>query len=143
MKCPPYTASLTFTNTHHTRNYRNYSASMSKTAFNMAGLSSPHLSRKCCYPMMQMGLTIDSCSPSHRRDVLLNDLKFPIPSNVPSLRSIYTLIRMVHKMQQEYTMDTDALEAFQRYHDDLVHRQSRQVNDNIQEILSKARGYVA
>ena len=40
-------------------------------------------------------------------------------------------------------MDDDALTAFQIYHDDLVHCQSRQVNDNIQGILSKARGYVA
>ena len=40
-------------------------------------------------------------------------------------------------------MDGDALTSFQRYHDDLVRRQSRQVNENIQGILLKARGYVA
>ena len=43
-------------------------------------------------------------------------------------------------MPRAYTMDGDALTAFQQYHDDLVRRQ---VNENIQGILSKTCGYVA
>lgn len=73
-----------------------------------------------------------------QRDVLLNDLKLPIPPNMPSLRSIYTLVRAVHKSPREYVLDEEAMVEYQKYHDDLVHRQSRQFNKNIQGILSKA-----
>ena len=59
------------------------------------------------------------------------------------VEKMYTLIRVVHEVLHEYTMDDDALTAFQIYHDNLVHCQNRQVNDNIQGILSKAHGYVA
>ena len=126
------------------RNYRNYSASMSQTAFNISGFIQPAFVEK-------MLLSDDADGFNDRqlfafppqRDVLLNDLKLPIPPNIPSLQSIYTLIRAVHKTSREYILDDDALMEFQQYHDVLVHRQSRQINDNIQGILSKARGYVA
>lgn len=126
------------------RSYRNYTASMSKTTFNMAGFIQPAFVEK-----MLMSNDADGFNDRQlfafppQRDVLLNDLKLPIPPNVPSLKEIYTLIRVVHEVPHEYTMDDNALTAFQIYHDDLVHRQSRQVNDDIQGILSKARGYVA
>jgi hypothetical protein len=42
-----------------------------------------------------------------------------------------------------YTITGGAIEAFREYHDSLVVRQSRQVDGNIQGILSKARGYTA
>ena len=46
---------------------------------------------------------------------MLNDLKLPIPPNVPSLKEIYTLIQ-IHEVPHEYTMDDDdALTAFQIY----------------------------
>ena len=122
------------------RNYRNYSASMSKTAFNIAGFIQPAFVEK-------MLLSDDADGFNDRqlfafppqRDVLLNELKLPIPPNIPSLQSIYTLIRAVHKSPQEYVLDEEAMEEYQKY--DLVHRQSRQFNENIQGILSKARGY--
>ena len=126
------------------RNYRNYSASMSQTAFNMAGFIQPTFVEK-------MLLSEDADGFNDRqmfvfppqRDVLFNDLKLPIPSNVPPLTSVYSHVREMHKISQEYTFDDDALIEFQRYHDNLVLRQSRQTNENLQGILSKARGYVA
>lgn len=37
----------------------------------------------------------------------------------------------------------EALESFEKYHDNLVTRQSKQHNENIQGILSKVRGFTA
>ena len=117
---------------------------MSKTTFNKAGFIQPAFVEK-----MLMSNDADGFNDrqlfafSPQRDVKLNDLKLPIPPNVPSLREIYTLIRMVHKSPREYTMDDNAMTAFQCYHDNLVRRQSRQVNENIQGIFFKTCGYVA
>ena len=126
------------------RNYRNYTASMSQTAFNMAGFIQPAFVEK-------MLLSNDADGFNDRqlfvfppqRDVFFNDLKLPIPPNIPSLQSVYFHVREMHKTSQEYTLDDDALVEFQKYHDDLVHRQSKESNENVQGILSKARGYVA
>ena len=92
------------------RNYRNYSASMSQTAFNMAGFIQPTFVEK-------MLLSEDADGFNDRqmfvfppqRDVLFNDLKLPIPSNVPPLTSVYSHVREMHKISQEYTFDDDAL----------------------------------
>ena len=124
------------------RNYRNYTASMKQTAFNMSGFIQPSFVEK-------MLLSDDADGFNDRqlfvfppqRDVFLNDLKQPIPSNIPSLKSIYTLLRTIHTAACTYTLTGEALEAYREYHDRLVTRQSRQIDGNIQGILSKARGY--
>ena len=94
------------------RNYRYYTASMSKTAFNMAGFIQPAFVEKM--------LSNDADGFNNRQlfafppqqDVLLNNVKLPISHNVPSLKEIYTLIRVIHEVPHEYTMDDDALTAF-------------------------------
>ena len=126
------------------RNYRNYTASMSQTAFNMSGFIQPTFVEK-------MLLSDDADGFNDRqmfvfppqRDVLFNDLKLPIPVNVPSLRSVYSHVREMHTTSHDYILDDDALIEFEKYHDNLVRRQSLQHNENVQGILSKARGYVA
>ena len=123
-------------------NYRNYSASMSKTAFNIAGFIQPAFVEKMLLSDDAGGFNDRLFAFPPQRDVLLNELKLPIPPNIPSLQSIYTLVRAVHKSPQEYVLD-EAMEEYQKYHDDLVHRQSRQFNENIQGILSKVCRYSA
>ena len=126
------------------RNYRNYTASMKQTAFNMSGFIQPSFAEK-------MLLSDDADGFNDRqlfvfppqRDVLLGELKLPIPSNIPSLKSIYTCLRTIHSSTCTYVLSGDALDAYREYHDQLVRRQSRQVDGNIQGILSKARGYTA
>ena len=78
-----------------------------------------------------------------QRDVLLDELKLPIPSNIPSLKCVYTLLRTIHSSPHTYKLIGDVLDTYREYHDQLVRRQSRQVGGNIQGILSKARGYTA
>ena len=126
------------------RNYRNYTASMKQTAFNMSGFIQPSFVEK-------MLLSDDADGFNDRqlfvfppqRDVLLNELKLPIPSNIPSLKGVYRLLRTIHSSPHTYVLVGDALDTYRDYHDQLVRRQSRQVDGNIQGILSKARGYTA
>ena len=126
------------------RNYRNYSASMTKTAFNIFGFIQPTLVEK-------MLLSDDADGFNDRqlfafppqRDVFLKELALPIPSDLPSLENVYTILRRYHCQPIEYTINNEALETFEAYHDNLVTRQSRQHNENIQGILSKARGFTA
>ena len=126
------------------RNYKTYTASMKQTAFNMSGFIQPSFVEK-------MLLSEDADGFNDRqlfvfppqRDVFLNDLKQPIPPNIPPLKSIYNLLRTIHSTSHTYMITGDALEAYTGYHDNLVVRQSRQVDGNIQGILSKARGYTA
>ena len=78
-----------------------------------------------------------------QRDVLLDELKLPIPSNIPSLKGVYTLLCTIHSSPHTYVLIGDSLETYREYHDQLVRRQSQQLDGNIQGILSKARGYTA
>ena len=76
------------------RNYRNYSASMNKTAFNISGFIQPAFVEK-------MLLSDDADGFNDRqlfvfppqRDVFLKDLALPIPSDLPSLSEVYAIVR--------------------------------------------------
>jgi len=127
-----------------TRNYRNYSASMSKTAFNICGFIQPAFVEKMLLSDDADGFNDRQlfCFPP-QRDVLLGDLKVPIPTDVPALHQVYEYIRLVHSTPRSYTFCSDAFEQFRSCHDNLVRRQSRQSNEEVQGILSKAKGYVA
>ena len=119
------------------RNYKTYTASMKQTAFNMSGFIQPSF--------VERMLSEDADGFNDRQFFVFppNDLKQPIPPNIPSLKNIYTLLRTIHSTSCTYTITGEALQAFGEYHDGLVIRQSRQVDGNIQGILSKARGYTA
>lgn len=73
----------------------------------------------------------------------MKELALPIPSNLPSLENVYTILWRYHSEPIEYVINNEALETFEVYHNNLVTRQSRQHNENIQGILSKARGFTA
>ena len=126
------------------RNYRNYSASMSKTAFNISGFIQPTFAEKMLPSNDADGFNdrqLFSFPP--QRDVFLKDLSLPIPSGLPSLEKIYMKLREIHTIQVEYVIEGEALTEFEKYHDNLVTRQGRQSDENIQGILSKARGFTA
>ena len=126
------------------RNYRNYSASMTKTAFNISGFIQPAFVEK-------MLLADDADGFNDRqlfafppqRDVFLKDLALPIPEHLPSLENVYTILWRYHSQPIEYIITDEALETFEAYHDNLVTRQSKQHDENIQGILSKAHGFTA
>ena len=127
-----------------TRNHRNYSASMSKTAFNICGFIQPAFVEKMLLSDDADGFNDRQlfCFPP-QRDVLLGDLKVPIPTDIPALHQVREYIRLVHSTPRSYVLCSDAFEQFRSCHDNLVRRQSRQSNEEVQGILSKAKGYVA
>ena len=108
------------------RNYKTYTASMKQTAFNMSGFIQPTFVEK-------MLLSEDADGFNDRQlfvfppqqDVFLNDLKQPIPPNIPPLKSIYKLLRITHSTSCTYIVTGEALEAYRKYHDNLVVRQGR------------------
>ena len=123
------------------RNYKTYTVSMKQSAFSMSGFIQPSFVEK-------MLLSEDADGFDDRQlfvfpDVFLNDLKQPVPPNIPPLKSICNLLKTIHSTSCTYTITGEAIEAFREYHNSLVVRQSRQVYGNIQGILSKARGYTA
>ena len=84
-----------------------------ETAFNMSGFIQPSLVEK-------MLLSDDADGFNNRqlfvfppqRDVLLNDLKQPVPPNIPPLKSIYMLLRTIYSTECTYTITGEAIEAF-------------------------------
>ena len=127
-----------------TRNHRNYSTSMSKTAFNICGFIQPAFVEKMLLSDDADGFNNRQlfCFPP-QRDVLLGDLKVPITTDIPALYQVYEYIQLVHSTPRSYVFCSDAFEQFRGCHDNLVRRQSRQSNEEVQGILSKAKGYVA
>ena len=67
----------------------------------------------------------------------------PIPDSVPKLSNIYAILQLVHNKQVEYTLEGDAYTAFESGHDSLVDRKQAADDEDIQGILSKAKGYMA
>ena len=130
--------------TSWTRNYRNYSASMPNTAFNISGFIQPLFVEKMLMCDDADGFNDRQlfCFPP-QRDVFLGDLKLPLPSHLPALRDVYETVRAFHSKHSTYTFTDEGYQQFTVCHDALVTRQSCQTNDSIQGILSKARGYIA
>jgi len=77
------------------------------------------------------------------REVYLRELKVPVPDTVPKLANIYAILQLVHNKHMEYTLEGDAYTAFEAGHDSLVDRKQAADDENIQGILSKAKGYMA
>ena len=117
--------------------------SIHETAFNMSGFIQPSFVEKMLLSEDADGFNDRQLFVFPQRDVFLNDLKQPVPPNIPPLKSMYTLLRTIHSIARTYTITGEAIEAFREYHNSLVIRQSRQVDGNTQGILSKARGYTA
>jgi len=77
------------------------------------------------------------------REVYLRELKVPIPDEVPKLSSIYKVLGYAYTNPKEDTPSTEAYTVFEAAHDRLVDRKRRTEDENIQGILSKAKGYTA
>ena len=111
------------------RNYRNYGAcaSMTKTAFNISGFIQPAF-------VVKMLLSDDADGFNDhqlfafppQRDIFLKELALPIPSQLPSLENVCTILRRYLSKPFEYVINNEALETFEAYHDNLVTRHAEQ-----------------
>ncbi len=66
-----------------------------------------------------------------------------MPSDTPDLESILNAVRLAHASAEMYTLEGEAYELFRTCHDELVQEKQKTKDENVQGILSKARGYLA
>ncbi len=127
-----------------TRNFRSYSAALPKTSFNITGFIQPTF-------VERMLLSDDADGFNDRqlfdfppeRDVHFDELKIPVSSEVTGLKDIFEKIAMEHETEIVYSFSSSGLEAYKHAHDLLVDKKAKVDDEDVQGILSKARGYVA
>ena len=127
------------------RNFKSYSANMEKTAFNVTGFIQPAF----VYEMLNLVPDADGLNDRQlfdfppERELLLDDLEVPMPPDTPDLLQTFLAVYDNHHDRQAYTLEGDAYAKFRQTHDRLVHEKLRSKNEDVQGILSKARGYCA
>ena len=126
------------------RNFKSYTGRISKTAFNITGFIQPAF-------VFEMLNSDDADGLNDRqlfdfppeRELLLNELVVPMPADTPDLKSILNAVRLAHVSAEMYTLEGEAYELFRMCHDELVQEKQKTKDENVQGILSKARGYLA
>lgn len=127
------------------RNFKSYTGIMEKTAFNVTGFIQPAF----VYEMLNLKPDSDGLNDRQlfdfppERELLLDDLVVPMPSDTPDLQQIFTIIADNHQQQIQYTLQGEAYSAYRDIHDKLVRQKLHSKHENAQGILSKARGYCA
>ena len=128
-----------------TRNFKSYSSRIKQTAFNVTGFIQP----KFVFEMLHAGNDADGLNNRQlfdfppERELMLDELKVPIPTDKPDLKRIFSLLMTVHKAKQMCTLEGEAYDLYRETHDELVREKLERADENVQGILSKARGYVA
>ena len=118
---------------------------MEKTAFNVTGF----IQTAFVYEMLNLTPDADGLNDRQlvdfppEREMFLDELVVPMPSDTPDLLEIFETIAKNHDDTLIYTLENEAYTAFKDIHDRLVKEKSKSTNENAQGILSKARGYVA
>ena len=128
------------------RNYKSYTASMDKTAFNISGFIQPAF----VYEMLNEVPDADGLNDRQlfdfppERNIFLDELVVPTPPHTPDLFELFSTIHEVHKSNVvQYSLEGRAYEIYREFHDQLVTGKTRTDNENAQGILAKARGYCA
>ncbi len=126
------------------RNFKSYTGRISNTAFNITGFIQPAF----VFDMLN-GDDADGLNDRQlfdfppERELLLNELVVPMPVDTPDLKSILNAVRLAHLSAKMYTLEGEAYELFRQSHDELVQEKQKTKDENVQGILSKARGYLA
>ena len=126
------------------RNFKNYSATVEKTAFNIMGFIQPAFVHQMLHSSDHDGMNdrqLFDFPPE--RDVFLDQLKVPMPEDIPNLKAIFCEVRDQHLQTKCYSLNGDAYKAFEQAHDNLVRQKMIAQDENVQGVLSKARGYTA
>ena len=129
------------------RNFKNKNgpSKLQKTAFNMAGYIQPAFVVNMLEKPDIDGFNdqqLFDCPPEV--DFKYGALKVPVDATLPSLDTIFRIIRMMHVDKLVYTMNEEAMANFVIYHDSLVERKKGIPDDeNCRGVLSKAKGQFA
>ena len=127
------------------RNFKSYSATMEKTTSNVTGLIQPAF----VYDMLNHVPDADGLNDCQlfdfppEREILLDELVVPMPADTPDLLQTFLALYENHKDNVTYTLEGDAYTEYAQTHDLLVHDKLQSNNEDVQGILSKARGYCA
>ena len=92
---------------------------------------------------MQTVSMIDNSDFPPEREILLDDLQVPMQPDTPNLFEVFLEIHKNHKDSVVYTLEGDAYTEYRSTHDLLVNDKLRSTNEDVQGILSEARGYCA
>ena len=127
------------------RNFKSYSATMEKTALNVTGFIQPAF----VYEMLNHVPDADGLNDRQlfdfppEREMLLDELVVPMPADTPDLLQTFLAVYENHKDNITYTLEGDAYTEYAQMHDLLVRDKLQSSNEDVQGILSKARGYCA
>ena len=127
------------------QNFKSYSATVEKTAFNVTSFIQPAF----MYEMLNLVPDADGLNDCQlfdfppEREMLLDDLVVPMPADTPDLLQTFLAVYNNHKDAVTYTLEGEVYMEYQQTHDQLVHEKLRSNNEDVQGILSKARGYCA
>ena len=127
------------------RNFKSYSAHIDKTAFNVTGFIQPAF----VYEMLNLVADADGLNDRQlfdfppERELHLDDLEVPMPPDTPDLFQVFLEIYEHHKHEVVYTLEGDAYQEYRSTHDLLVNEKMKSTNEDVQGVLSKARGYCA
>ena len=103
------------------RNFKNYSATVEKTAFNITGFIQPAFVHQMLHSSDHDGMNdrqLFDFPPE--RDVFLDQLKVPMPEDIPDLKAIFCELRDQHRQTKHYSLNDNAYKAFEQAHDSLV-----------------------
>ena len=121
------------------------SANMDKTAFNVTGFIQPAF----VYEMLNQVPDADGLNDRQlfdfppERELLLDELVVPMPPDTPDLLKLFLSVYKNHKENHTYTLEGEFYSEYRKLHDRLVSDKLRSNNEDVQGILSKARGYCA
>ena len=128
-----------------TRNFKSYTGRIEKTAFNVTGFIQPAF----VFEMLRSKNDADGLNDRQlfdfppERELLLDELKVPMPSDTPDLKQIFLTLQQAHQTHKLYTMEEEAYDLFRDADDQLVQQKLQAGDENVQGVLSKSRGYVA
>lgn len=127
------------------RNFKSYSATMEKTAFNVTGFIQPAF----VYEMLNLVPDADGLNDRQlfdfppERELFLDELEVPMPTDTPDLLDIFLCLHDHHEDSKVYTLEDESYSEYRLTHDRLVNDKLRSSNEDVQGIVTKARGYTA
>ena len=124
------------------RNFKSYSAHIDKTAFNVTRFIQPAF----MYEMLNLVPDADGLNDRQLFDFtpereLLDELQVPMPPDTLDIFEVFLEIHENHKDSVVYTLEDEAYTEYRTTHDRLVNDKLKSTNEDVQGILSKARGY--
>ena len=97
------------------RNFKNYSATVERTAFNITGFIQPAIVHQMLHSSDHDGMNDRQFFDfPPERDVFLDQLKVPMPEDIPNLKANFCKVRDQHLQTKLYSLNGEAYKAFEQ-----------------------------